>query len=185
MKKLLGVVLLSLTISGCATMEAIKEPRDYNSVYSRVKLSQDSYIGTRSYIAPTVDLIPVKFGVSGFMVGTLDLVKKGTAEQYCITTIYQNKDWAFFDKAYDKNQNLLQVKNINRRTSTMFNEVYVLEEDCIEVNRKYLESSIQDNGIDLKLVGKNRAVTFQIPGYYIKGFLDAVDYSEKIRFTPQ
>lgn len=183
MIKIFGLGLLVLGLTGCATMDAIKEPTDYNSVYSRVKLSQDAYVGTRRYIAPTIDLIPVKFGTFGFMIGTLDLVKKDQAERYCITTISHNKEWAFFEKAYDRNQKVFNVKSVDRRTSTLFNEVSVQEEDCIEVDKKYLNDAIENNGIDLKVIGKNKSVVFKIPSYYIKGFLDAVDYSEKLRFN--
>lgn len=183
MKKVLISLVLGLSLVGCATLEATKEPTDYNSVYSRVKLSQDEYVGSRRYIAPTIDLVPVKFGNFGFVIGTLDLVKKGQAERYCITTISYNKEWAFFEKAYDLKQQVFNVKNVDRSTSTLFNEVSVQEEDCIEVDKNYLNDAINNNGIDLKLIGKNKSVTFKIPSYYIKGFLDAVDYSEKKRFS--
>lgn len=183
MKKVLGVSLLLLSLTGCATLEAIKEPVDYDSTYSRVTFTVDEYKGTRTYKSPLLTLKNAKFGESDLMMGNLTLTKSKNDGLYCLMTSYNNKTWAFFNSAYDINQKQLNVINGSRNVGSMFNEVLITENNCIQMDRKYLDNAAANTGLDVKLVGEKKQMVLQVGAYYVKAFLDAVDYSEKTRFS--
>lgn len=183
MKKLLGVGLLVLGLSGCATMELMKEPTDYNSAYSRVMLTTDEYRGTRTYKSTALTLKDVKWKDADFLMGQLSLTKTEKAEQYCLLTLYNGSDWAFFKKAYDINQKELPLINSKDRVGVFGNSVHVNEQSCIGFTRSYLESSAAADGLNIKLAGQNKDIVIKMEPYFIKAFLDAVDYSEKTRFN--
>lgn len=185
MKKVI-VLGAMLALGGCATLDAIKELVDYNSTYSRVTFTVDQYKGTRTYKTPLLTLKDVKFGESDLMMGYLSYTKaKDGDELYCLMTMYNNKGWAFFNKAYDINQKELPVINGRRDVGKMFNEVQISENNCIQLNRAYMDSAASTNGLNIKLVGENKQQVIKVGAYYVKAFLDAVDYSEKTRFNGQ
>ena len=182
MKKVLGVVLLSLTIGGCATMELMKEPTDYQSAYSRVTFTTDQYQGTRTYKSTAITLKDIKWGDTDFLMGQLSLTKKGDQESYCLLTLYNGENWSFFEKAFDINQNELPLIKGNRRVGTMGDNVHINEQGCISLTKNYLTKAAID-GIDIKMVGQNKNMLIKMQPYFIKSFLDAIEYSEKTRFS--
>lgn len=186
MKKVLGLSLLALalTTTGCATMELMKEPTDYQSAYSRVTFTTDQYQGTRTYKSTAITLKDIKWGDTDFLMGQLSLTKKGDQESYCLLTLYNGENWSFFEKAFDINQNELPLIKGNRRVGTMGNDVHINEQSCISLRKDYLIKAAND-GLDIKMVGQNKNMVIKVQPFFIKSFLDAVDYSERTRFTSQ
>lgn len=164
-------------------MELMKEPTDYNSAYSRVTLTTDEYKGTRTYKSTAITLKDVKWKDTDFLMGQLSLTKVERGEQYCLLTLYTGNEWAFFKKAYDINQQELPLINAKDRVGTFGNSVHINEQNCISITRSYLENSAATRGLDIKLVGQNKDLVIKVEPYFIKAFLDAVDYSEKMRFS--
>ncbi|WP_119048131.1 hypothetical protein [Acinetobacter pittii] len=184
MKNLVIAALLGISLVGCATLEALKEPVDYDSTYKRVTFTTDNYKGTRTYKSPILTINEGKNIDNELMMGYLTFTKANDgSELYCLMTTYDSKNWAFFKTAYDINQKELPVINGSRNVGSMFNDVLVTENNCIQLSKKYLKDASMGNGLNIKLIGEKKQKVIKIGAYYVKAFLDAVSYSETTRFS--
>ena len=178
MKKLICAGVISLGLAGCVTM---LQPQDSISTYKQVTFKEDKYKGTRTYAAPTLYLKPMKYLDTSTLDGFLRLIKNDNSESYCLYATYESNGWAFFDTARDSDAKPLEVVRIDQRIGTLVSKTNVQEDMCIVLSRKYLEEK-KDTGLNIKIIGKRDEIAFQVPAYYIQGFLQAVDLVEKNKY---
>ena len=186
MKKVSGLIgfALALMLSTYSNVTIAKEPKDYDSAYSKVTFTTDQYQGTRTYKSTAITLKNVKWNDPDFLMGQLSLTKSSKQELYCLLTLYHGENWSFFEKVFDSNQQELQLVKGTNRVGSLGYSVNVTEQGCIAMDRSYLEKAALE-GLDMKLVGQNRNIIIKVQPFFVKAFLDAVDYSERTRFASQ
>ncbi len=173
------LVALIIVLSGCTSM---LEPQNFDQTYNKVTFSEDKYKGNRTYEAPQITLKSNSGLDASWLYGFLRLIKSDTSNSYCLYGKYEGSNWAFFDKANDSESKSLQVAKIDRHVGTFVSKTNVTEDVCIVLDREYLESK-KDTGLNIKLIGQRREITFVVPAYYIQGFLKAVDLVEKEKYS--
>jgi hypothetical protein len=166
-------IVASTLLTGCVSYQAAN-PQE---AFDKVTYTADKYTGTRTYISPMFQIKKVEFLDQSFVNGNLTLTKSNTSEKYCILGRYVGESWAFFSDAYDSDGQHLGLEKVNTSVQNMLGMVKTVEDICIPVTRQYLESK-QQSGLDIKIMGQNRSVLANIQGFYIQGFLKAIDLFE-------
>ena len=183
MKKL--IIIISILLSyGCMTKESIK---------SGITTNHDPYIKSTCITAPS---IPVSQALQGyeevkkmsikdrFVKGwsashshTLRLAYFTNFKKYSLWIHFSDKNWKFFDSAYDIHGNKLELRGIDRdvnggvKHGVIF-PVSISESFSIPMSKKYLKEH-SESGIKIKLYGSRGTLEVNVPSFYIKAFLEA------------
>jgi len=97
---------------------------------------------------------------------------KSKTEVIQIYISHEDTGWIFFDQAIDRDGKELEFTSINREASQYTKYGAGVREDfTIKVDMDYLTTKLND-GILIKVYGKQGKRTLKIPGYYIQGFVD-------------
>jgi len=163
MKKFIYILICFLLI-GCARLHQTPE-----TVFQLTTLESDPYKKTKWVKGPI-------YWNTGFC------LLRAFINEYNNVSIYQfyitdrNKNWIFYNRAYDSNGEKLNFLEIDRRVSSGMTE----EDFVIEFERSYLDQA-SFNGLNIKAVGKRGENVFILPPYYIQGFLQKVDSFTKYK----
>jgi len=85
------------------------------------------------------------------------------------------REWRFYNQAFDSKGNNLDLTEIKQDFEFKYNKYVFYEDVGINVDRKYLNNSLE-YGISMQLYSKKGDKEWiYIPGGYIKGFLTRVD----------
>ena len=181
MKTLNSVCLLSVLalIVGCVPPQnkysphTFKTPSTRQAVYGKTTVTSDPYnksswikspAYTSNYIAGSGKLQSSKLRA---------YVKNKEVVHYQFYASDSDKNrWRFFDSAYDSQGTKLKFHRIDREVSkgAWTNEIF-----AIDLSREYLEGALSA-GLNIKVYGKRNNQIFRLPGLYIAGFLDKVDF---------
>jgi len=176
MKKII-VLMLVVVVLGCAGMMNVKTAQ---AVVEKTTIEVDNFKKIRWLKAPKMKASIVteaaKKDKSDWQVDMYYLrAMKDDKLGIGIIQIYvshEDTGWLFFNQSIDSEGNELEFIRINRESSqyTKYG-VGVREDFAINVDMKYLTTKLND-GMLIKVYGKQGKRTLKIPGYYIQGFVD-------------
>ena len=180
MKKLaLSMLLSSAMLSSLATagMFDLSEKQ----VFDRTTFNNDNYTKVRSYISPLEIFKSPKYLETTEVEGYFKLEKSDSNENTCLFLRIRDRDWSFFQEAYDSEGNKLTLKEVDRKVGTYLGKASVTEVVCLDLTKEYLLSKM-DQGLDIKLVGKRSSIIVKVRPQTLKGFQGAVEKIEEIKF---
>jgi hypothetical protein len=162
--KLTGLLLLVLTLSGCATTSI----KTANDVFLQSSIDTDSYKKTTWIQSPSLD-----GWIYSVWLRAQAENSKIISYQIYVSDIYD--DWRFFNSAYDTDGKKLDFRTVDSLVESYGLYAGKTKEDyIIVVDRKYLNNSIGKE-INFKAVGQRGERVIIIPSIYVEGFLKKVD----------
>lgn len=184
MKKLVLAVLMGGVFLNQAACAGFFEPTTDKEIYDKVTYKIDNYTKTRKYSSPIIFIKKYKYLDPTTIEGYIGLIKDSQSDDYFLSLRYEADNWAFLSEAYDSDGNKLPVAKIDQKVGTFVSKTNVVENISIDLPKSYLLDHV-DKGLDIKLLGKRNEAVIKIPAFYIKGFLDAVEFSEKTKFASE
>lgn len=159
--KIIIVLLINLLLIGCAS----GPPTSIEETYNKTELKVDEYSKVRLIQAP---LVTISYGIDGG--GGMYLQKVNDSYQLRVNTFSQ-LGWCFFESAIDKNSGSLTFNKIRSNVGgggTTFEDFY------LDITKEQLQMMV-NNGLDVRVYGRNRTINISLPSIYVKGFIKKVN----------
>lgn len=153
MKRILALALTAALMAGCQTA-----PGTTTDVHTGIKAA---YSGSMQVYGGLLDSLWVQVGV-----GT-----RGGQTKYAISTRYLSTGvgWAFFREAWSFGQKL-PFTVVREEVAGCAGGCSMIEEGAIVLTKAQFEAA-EKNGIEFKLIGKNRSLVAKVPA---KAFAEAL-----------
>ena len=167
MKILLPLLIAAISFSGCVSTES-NNPATAHDVKSQSIVLTDPYIGNQAqflkgpYYSNDTDFITAKLYLAVLHDGN-------KVPLYTLKGMFLLHEWLFLDDVRDINQSEGIAFLRHKREALRGN---VSESVTCIVTKDYLKERIT-SGIDVKFYGSKGNFVARLPGYYIKGFLEA------------
>jgi len=162
--------LLALTIvSGC-----VKRPPAYNTATAVQKstiMENDPYKKTNWINGPEFYCAPLQMCRMFLRARVLDGGAMVFYQMYVHDDAFK---WRFYDKAHDRNGDLMNFVSLDRRTRTTNSAVKTIEIFVIDLDDAYMNRA-RTEGLDFKVTGTRGAKIFALPPHYVQGFMSVVD----------
>lgn len=139
-------------------------------VVAQTRVVKDPFKGLEALIGPT---IPLKYvGASSWYLAA----QPGDPSQIDLCFHLFKFTWELLENAADSAGKRLEVHVIDRQASSNPAGAVVTEDIVLKLDREYLEAHCT-TGITIKVWGLRGEETFDVPAYYISGFLERLSSS--------
>lgn len=176
---LLGCLALAFSCSALTSPAVVRGPRELNSfktaddVAAQTKVKVDSFKNTTFISGPTFNL---KDPISGTLYGGHWHLWTRTSDSMCYLSFTDwRRDWAFFDNAADAQG---QRFSVSSRDTRVISGNFVEESLYMVVPLTYLRAHAE-SGTTIKVWGRRGEEVFEVPGFYITGFLQTALAADK------
>lgn len=186
------LVLLSLFIfSGCSTRiwgtyipptpEQIKAEEEKNAIEDKenCKISIDEFTKVKTLEARKLNDNGIIYNLKAIDSSESEqgkIIRKHVKVEKWDTFLSfytSTENWAFINRAYDKTGKVIGMEKTDSQVGGgRYSRVY--EHGYLKLDRKYLES-IRKTGMQFKIIGQRNEFTFELPSYYVEGFLRKLD----------
>jgi hypothetical protein len=165
------LTLAMLALAGCTTasLEGPPNPSIATAVTAGTTRKTDQYTKITTITGPEMKFDPSYRGYWMLRFVTAKASDGEVLGTYQLYVSYWAQDWAFLDRAHDRDGTSLELISIDRDVRNGISEIV-----GITVTRAYLEAH-RGTGIDIRIDGKRENWNVLVPGYYIDGFLQALE----------
>lgn len=168
------LILLTLTIlSGCFRKAKIDWTNPAETA-SRVQTKHDDFQKITNYQGPYIYTIKNRGTDSSlFMRAWTSQKGRSTSYQIYVSDSFE-LSWRSYSEAYDSDGKKLDLTKIDHNVSCgRYGDCKYREEVALNVSRKYLEDH-STSGMRFQISGTGGKEAFELPGGYIRGFLQSV-----------
>ena len=166
MKAIFGVILTTLVLSGCATVD-IHNP---TAVAARITVQRDDFKKVAIYRAPRFEY------KNKWMHMRAAQTYHGQPLTQQLVVELSTWGWAFFDTAYDSEGRRLDVTVLDRSVFSCSSGI-CLNNETVALNfpMGYLQAHAS-SGLRLQISGKRGEQVVEVPPAYLTGFMSAVPF---------
>jgi hypothetical protein len=154
------VIVAAMVLPGCYSLSMYQTPE---KVAAATVVEYDEYEGTTWVKAPLVWFQPWSRSHTA-MLRTLITESGDRTNQLYV--IYEYVDWAFLDRAADRQNNVFKTLVVSRNVDGYG----ISEHVAVEIPDEYIkEAAIA--GIDIQLSGQRDRTVVKLPPHYVQGFI--------------